>query len=170
MRTSLLVLLGAAAALAATPAQALGPMLETGGGGASRTDCYATLKSTLNIPLAHPRNVRCVDGDPACDVDAIVNGVCGFSVAVCANSTFDPARCMSTGIEALNVLHSTDDGTDPDFDPDLQALQQAVDSDITPPTMEADLCTAASTIQVRIKGPLGKPLAGRDHCGRGVQI
>lgn len=156
--------------LSNSPVHALGPMLETGGGGASRTDCYATFKSTLNIPAARPRNVRCVDGDPDCDADGTVDGVCSFAVAVCANSTFDTARCNSTGIEALNVLHSNDDGTDPDFDPDLQALQAGVDNTIEPPTNVADLCTAPSTIQVRIKGPLGKPLAMRDRCGRGVQV
>jgi hypothetical protein len=151
-------------------ARALGPLLETGGGGSSRTDCYATFKATLNVPASRPRRVRCVDGDAACDADGIINGQCAFPVAVCANSTLDPARCTPTGVESLTVLHSDDNGLDPAFDPDLQGLQDAVDAAIAPPTAETDLCTEPSTVSVRIKGPVGKPLRARDRCRRNGKI
>jgi hypothetical protein len=143
-------------------AVAVDPPVEVGGGGARRSDCLATFLANANVPQSRPRRVRCTDGDPTCDADGTVDGVCTFEVAVCANSTFDPARCTSNGIDAIDVVHSIDDGTDPDFDPDLQGLQQAIDSTIDPPTAAADLCTATAAIHVRVKGPIN----GRCHRNR----
>ena len=160
---SLLVVLATMAPLGS--AHGLDALVETGGGGASRTDCYATFKATLNTPAKRPTRVRCTDGDSACDADGTVNGECAFPVAVCANSSFDASRCNSTGVEELIVLHADDNGVDPGFDPDLQSLQANVDATIKPPTQQADLCTDPATIRVRIKGPSGRPLVRRDHCG-----
>jgi len=163
------VLVGLATMVPLGPAYALDPMIEAGGGGSTRTDCYATFKATFNPESSRPRRVRCVDGNPACDADGTVDGVCSFPVEVCANSTFDPGRCTSTGIDSLTVLHADDDGIDPKFDPDLQALQADVDGAIAPPTADADVCSGASTIRVRIKGPVGKPLSKKDRCRRNVK-
>ncbi len=61
-----------------------------GGGGSASTDCLVALSVDANYPVSDPRQVRCIDGDPACDNDGVVNGVCDLRVSLCANSTFDP--------------------------------------------------------------------------------
>lgn len=129
------------------------PPVEVGGGGSRATDCYATFKANVNVPLSRPRRVRCVDGDPSCDADATVDGVCSFAVAICANSTSDP-DCTSAGVESLFVLHSQDDGVDPEFAPDLQSLQSRIETDIEAPTATADLCTTPATVHLRTLGPV----------------
>lgn len=126
---------------------------EVGGGGSQSRDCLVTLDADVNTPALEPHHVRCVDGDPACDADGSVNGVCEFDVAVCANSTFDPA-CSLAGVQSITVEHALDNG-DPKFDPDFQALQTAVDNGIAPPTSTSNECTAPTTFRVPIKGPLG---------------
>jgi len=60
------------------------------GGGGSKSDCITEL-AVIN-PNNDPafgsdglpsKNQRCVDGDPSCDADGIVNDQCTFQVAVC---------------------------------------------------------------------------------------
>jgi len=123
-----------------------------GGGGSKRTDCLLALDAPLNHPPDNPRRVRCVDGDPACDADATVNGVCSIDVAACANSSFDP-RCEVFGVADVEVRYAEDNG-DPRFDPDFQGLQSRIDGEIDPPTSDPDVCTATSVIRVPISGPL----------------
>ena len=94
-----------------------------GGGGNQATDCLTVFDAPVNDPASKPRNVRCVDGD-SCDADGTVNGVCEFALAVCANSTFDPA-CGLNGVQSIKVEHSADNG-DPKFDPQFQALNVVV--------------------------------------------
>ncbi len=156
--------------LLANPAFGVDPLVEVGGGRPARTDCYATLKANVNAPKSNPRSVRCVDGDPTCDGDATVNGVCSFAVTVCANSTFNPTACTSTGIETLTVEHGLDDGVDPAFDPDMQALQAVVDNDIVLPTTTQNLCSSTSQVRVRIKGPTGKPLTNSNRCQSNYKV
>ncbi len=125
---------------------------EVGGGGSSKADCLATLSADVNAPEKKPRNITCRDGDP-CDLDGIVNGVCNFQVAICANSTFNPTVCDLNGVRKITVDHSVDNG-DPKFDPEFQALQTRIDSDIGPfPTNDADACSNATNFHVAIKGP-----------------
>jgi hypothetical protein len=125
-----------------------------GGGGSSRVDCLTAFAAAVNTPLTKPRNLRCADGDPACDLDGIVNGVCNFQVAVCANSSFDPTACNLNGVHLVTVEHSADNG-DAKFDPEFQALQTRIDSDIAPyPNTNADTCTTATNFFVAVKGPL----------------
>jgi hypothetical protein len=124
-----------------------------GGGGSARTDCLAVLDAPVNAPASKPRNVRCVDGDPACDADGVVNGGCRFPVAVCANSTFDP-ECTLSEVQSITVEHAADNG-DPDFDPEFQALQARITNEIAPPTDDVDECTDATNIIVPIIGPFG---------------
>ena len=100
-----------------------------GGGGSSRTDCLLVLDAPVNDPPAKPKQVRCTDGDPSCDADGVVNGVCVFAVGVCANSTFDPRTARSAACSSITVEHALDNG-DPKFDPDFQALQTRIDSEI----------------------------------------
>jgi hypothetical protein len=124
-----------------------------GGGGAASKDCLVVLDAAVNVPASNPRHVRCTDGDPSCDADATIDGGCNFAVAVCANSTFDPA-CSLAGVEEITIDHALDNG-DPKFDPSFQALQTRVDSDIELPTAVPDECTTAVTVRVAIQGPLG---------------
>src|SRR5262245_47378943 len=125
-----------------------------GGGGGTATECLTVFKAPANYRPEKPRHVRCTDGDTSCDADGVVNGVCEFPVTVCANSTFD-ARCVYTGVHAVEVDHAADNG-DPKFDPDFQALQARIDSQIPVDTTDPDVCTADTSIRVPITGPLGR--------------
>src|SRR5262249_25762316 len=135
--------------LAAAPAV---QALVIGGGGGSRADCLLALDAPINDTIGKPKKVRCADGDPSCDADGIVNGECLFRIGVCANSTFDPNRCTLAGVDSIAVDHALDNG-DPKFDPDFQALQTRIDSQIETPTSVADRCTAPASIGVPLQGP-----------------
>lgn len=141
--------------LAATPARAV----VVGGGGGASTDCLAVFEAPANHPADAPREVRCVDGDPACDADGLIDGVCTVQVAVCINSTA-LTGCSLAGVQGITVAHALDNG-DPRFDPDFQAVQNRVDNDLVLPSATADECTGAASIRVPIKGPLG-----RNRCAR----
>ncbi|MBI3770956.1 MAG: hypothetical protein HY271_21000 [Deltaproteobacteria bacterium] len=123
-----------------------------GGGGGKRTDCLAALDTPISYSVPRPRDIRCTDGDPSCDADGVVNGVCEFPLALCANNTFNPALCTLNGVQTINVDHAADNG-DPRFDPEFQALQSRVLNDIAPPTTTADDCTNATNFHVPITGP-----------------
>lgn len=151
----------AAIALAMWSATSLVPpasALEIGGGGSRRRDCLVTFDAAANLPASNPKHVRCVDGDAACDSDGIINGLCSFEVAVCANSTFEP-ECTLNGVQSITIENAIDNG-DPKFDPAFQAVQTAVDSDLQPPTNDADVCTTATVVLVPIKGPVGNNRCG----------
>jgi hypothetical protein len=158
--------IGAAAVvvLVTTSVYAVHPLVEVGGGSSRPRDCFATIKANANKPANRPRHVRCTDGDPACDADATVDGVCTFVVQVCANSTLDPAFCTPSAISAINVAHAVDNGADPGFHPEYQALQALVDTEIAPPTAAQNVCTSTANIRVRIRGPFAKPPAANHRC------
>lgn len=142
--------------LATTPASAV----EVGGGGASTKDCLVTLQTDANTPSGNPKHVRCVDGDPSCDSDATIDGVCKFLVSICANSTtLDPA-CTLNGVQSVAVQNAEDNG-DPRFDVDFQALQTRVTNEIDPPTATSNVCTTPTVVSVPIRGPYGRG----NHCG-----
>jgi hypothetical protein len=149
-----------AAAVLALLATAPSHALIVGGGGGTATECLTVFDAAANYRPERPQHILCTDGDPTCDADVTVNGVCEFPVAVCANSSFDP-RCEYEGVQSIVVQHALDDGLDRKFDPDFQALQNRIDTQIAPPNTTPDVCTAASTIRVPIRGPLGAV------CGRG---
>ena len=47
------------------------------GGGNQRTDCIAEFQgAVLNDRAENPKKSICTDGDPACDSDAVADGVC----------------------------------------------------------------------------------------------
>lgn len=132
-----------------------------GGGGSSSTDCLLAFDAPANHPAGKPKDVVCTDGDPLCDSDLTINGVCEIRISACANSTFSPS-CSLTGLASVMVSHSNDNALDPDFDPDFQALQTRINNEIAPPTMTADDCANFSAILVPIKGPLnGKCTKGK---------
>src|SRR5262249_20194380 len=118
--------------------------LVIGGGGSSETDCLLALDAPVNDPPGKPKEGRCAGGDHSCDADGIVNGECLFRIGVCANSTFDATRCTLAGVDSIDVDHAHDNG-DPKFDPDFQALQTRIDSQIETPTSVADRCTAPAS-------------------------
>ncbi len=60
------------------------------GGGGSKTDCIGEIAvvnpnndPALGSDDLPSKNQRCVDGDPTCDADGLVNDQCVFQVAVC---------------------------------------------------------------------------------------
>jgi len=120
------------------------------GGGPRSLDCLAVFETPVAL-APNVRQIRCVDGDPACDADGEVNGECRFPISVCANYTGE-ASCSLQGVQSMFLAHSDDNG-DPKFDPDFQALQSRIENQIDPPTSDADSCTSASNIVVRLKGP-----------------
>lgn len=145
-------LIAVAAAIALVAISQPAGATEVGGGGSSKVDCLATFNADVNTPVKKPRNITCHDGD-TCDLDGIVNGVCNFQVAVCANSTFNAGSCDLVGVHNMTVDHSVDNG-DPKFDPEFQALQTRIDSDIGPfSNTSADSCSNATNFHVAIKGP-----------------
>ncbi len=139
----------------ATPATAI----VIGGGGSKSSDCLLALSVDANFPVTNPKQVRCVDGDPTCDDDGVVNGGCDIPVVVCANSSFDPS-CTLSGLASVAVEDAIDNG-DPKFDPYFQALQANIDADFTFPVLGADSCTSASIVRVPIKGPIGNNACSR---------
>jgi len=153
---------GGAACLVVGLAAAGANALVIGGGGSKSSDCLLALDTAANAPAGRPKNVICTDGDATCDGDGIVNGICEVAVAVCANSTAF-AGCTLNGVEDVQVSHADDDGVDPKFDPDFQALQTRIDTQILDehPNTDADDCTTPSAIRVPIKGPLGANKCGK---------
>ncbi len=148
--------------LACGQAPATATAVIVGGGGAASSDCFLVLSTAANTPSSRPKNVRCIDGDATCDNDGVVNGVCEVQVSVCANSTAI-SECTLVGVDSVVVAHADDDGVDPDFDPDFQALQSRIDNQILDdnPNTNADDCTTPSAIRVPIKGPVGDNKCGR---------
>jgi hypothetical protein len=138
---------------AATAARAQLITITVGGGGSSRTDCLLVLRASANDPPDKPKKVTCTDGDPTCDNDGAVNGVCEFVVGACANSTFDPTHCTLAGVESVAVQHAQDNG-DPKFDTEFQALQARIDGlelPVLPDTL--DKCTTTTKVHVVVGGP-----------------
>ncbi|HXC53489.1 MAG TPA: hypothetical protein VN634_21560 [Candidatus Limnocylindrales bacterium] len=124
-----------------------------GGGGSAATDCALVLEVPgANKPALPktPKAVDCIDGDATCDDDGLRNGTCAFSVQVCVNST---ALDSCTGDSADNIAidHSVDNGDDPRFDTDFQALQARATAIV--PTSQPDRCALSSTITVPLIGP-----------------
>ena len=109
-------------------------LITIGGGGSSRTDCLLVLQAPANDPPDRPKKVTCFDGAPSCDHDGIVNGVCEFQVAACANSTFNPDGCTPTGVASVTIDHAVHNAKDPKFDTEFQALQSRIDSKFELPT------------------------------------
>jgi hypothetical protein len=144
--------------MTALPADAI----TIGGGGSKSTDCLLALQADANYPVGNEKQVRCIDGDPACDDDLTVNGICNLRVAVCANSTFNPSECTLSGLASVTVEHAVDTPLDPKFDPDFLALQGRINNDFSFPVGSSNNCTTPVLIGVNIKGPLGN----NNRCSR----
>ena len=162
-------------AQADTPTPMVTPTpITIGGGGSKTTDCLAVFVANANDPPDKPRRIRCTDGDPACDADGAINGSCEFPVAVCANSKICEGgtnagatcsadsecpsggcgpSCSLNGVASIFVYHAADNG-EPKFDPEFQALQTRVNSDIELPSDFTNDCSNLTTFHVPVKGPI----------------
>ncbi|MBY0278069.1 PQQ-binding-like beta-propeller repeat protein [Candidatus Binatia bacterium] len=123
------------------------------GGGNPTLDCFAEFEAPrlrLSYPPFDParpkagREVRCFDGDPACDLDGAVNHSCQFDVDVCLFNA-DPAlpTCSPTTVTEVKVA-----GT---LDPDLMALSNAIAA-LLPAS--SNVCTSGRTLAVPLKPTL----------------
>jgi hypothetical protein len=136
-----LVLVGAAAsAVALTP-----------GGGTSTTDCLTEFGGTpANRPEQRPREIRCVDNDPACD-DNPELGICRFRVDVCLNVA-DPAlpECAPAELDTYLVENEQPD-TNPRHDFDFQALEDRLNF-LTLPVDATDqnVCSGETLMSLRL--------------------
>ena len=154
IRTALALLVLTTAANAACPGSCPVP-----GGGPARTDCYVEFDGlTLNHPAAKPRRIKCVDGDPVCDTDGVVNGSCRFVAAVCLNNTDSRLpRCTSPGLLSVKVRNPAKS-----FDLQLDALERATTSLGLPGSTSA--CTQTIPVYVPLKGKKKfKPTTRRLH-------
>jgi hypothetical protein len=152
----------AAVALFSAPKIGNAVPTEVGGGGIKSTDCLTTFVAEVNLPPTNAKHVRCIDGDPACDTDMAINGVCAIALSICLNSTFEPL-CTLNGVEDVVIDHADDNVVDSLFDTGLQTLQGDLDNNLlaTPPNTTANDCTNAAMIRVHIKGPIGNNVCSR---------
>jgi hypothetical protein len=136
-----LIALGLAAPVLAT----------TRGGGSPLTDCLAEFSGTpANRPATRPRDIRCIDGDPACDDDP-APGVCAFHVGVCLNVT-DPAlpACGPANLEEYVVENEQPD-TNPLHDFDFQGLEDELVFLTLPVAVDQlDVCTGEVPMSVHM--------------------
>ena len=98
MTRSLLLLVNVLALLLHTRvvrAQTLVP-----GGGPPKSDCYGEWLSPA--PNRGTTGIDCQDGDPACDLDRIVNGACAVAVGVCLHQS-NLARCTPGSVQRVTV-------------------------------------------------------------------
>lgn len=126
------------------------------GGGAVEQDCHAEFAAAhvrLNYPPFDPTNpvpqrqLHCFDGDPGCDIDGQVDGVCTFDLDVCLHNA-DPAL---TGCTPASVTAVTFEAT---ADADIAAAQAAVNA-LLPAS--ANVCTTGQALHV----PLAENANGR---------
>jgi cysteine-rich repeat protein len=129
------------------------------GGGSPASDCLAEwiVENPTNVPLLDGRGrirrtQRCVDDDPACDVDGGVPGGCTFRVRVCSGNT-DVAGCTPppslTGWELTKPSSKQAARR-----PELAAVRTAfagIPAAVTG-VVAADLCSAAVDVVVPLRG------------------
>ncbi len=87
------------------------------GGGAHGTDCLLEINTpgpiTLNRQQTRVRQtLACRDGDPACDRDGVVDGVCTFGVSLCLGNR-DPRlrRCEPEAVGSIEVVRPRASGS-----------------------------------------------------------
>jgi len=115
--------------LAVTPAaRATCPPDCVGGGGSPTTDCLVEFGGITTTVEA------CTDGNPSCDMDGVVNGVCTFPLSVCINVVGDPS-CSVHGLSRAPTVR-------PARSPVAQALAGALAT--LDPTQTA--CTAPGLV------------------------
>ena len=102
-KSSAVVLAVVATFAAATTAPAF-----VAGGGAARTDCVAAWQVTGPDVTANRgrTGVDCQDGDPACDVDGAVDGICTFGMSVCTG-VVESTGCTAEPVTTLSFDRRT---------------------------------------------------------------
>ena len=87
----------------------VGPVTETAalvpGGGSKKSDCYAEWLVTTDTrtPSSGVTKVDCEDGDPTCDVDATMDGVCTFGVSICVPFVANVTGCTPQTVTQISL-------------------------------------------------------------------
>ena len=106
------------------------PSACSGGGGPASTDCFLAWGDA-------PGNViTCTDGDPGCDVDGTIDGVCTFALSACTNVAV--GACPSTPLDAPPTIRAKGSGA--------EALTAAIGA--LPMAMEG--CTGGGLVKLAI--------------------
>ena len=80
------------------------PTACSGGGGSASTDCF------LAWGNAPGKAITCTDGDPGCDVDGTIDGVCTFGLSACTNVAV--GACPATPLDAPPTLLAKGSGAE----------------------------------------------------------
>lgn len=91
-------------AVTASLAAAQCPPTCAGGGGPSTTDCF------LAYGNAPGKTITCTEGDPSCDVDGTIDGVCTFGLTACTNAAV--GACPATPLDAPPTATATGTGAE----------------------------------------------------------
>ena len=121
-----------------------------GGGTPTNLDCFGEFSGTdANYPPTSPKEIRCIDGDPACDVDPTPY-VCGIAIGICFNVT-DPNNpsCTPHPIMSDDIRNSKPGSKF--YDPAIQQLQDYVNAIVPLPGTEHDVCTQTVVISVPLR-------------------
>lgn len=105
------------------------------GGGTARTDCML-VEDVEGVP-ADSRAARCTDGDPACDGDGVVNGLCRFQLRLCIDQP-GAAVCGPDTVTGAEVLSAS---------PVFTALAEAV-ARLEMPTEAPGPCTDMVAVDI----------------------
>jgi hypothetical protein len=94
-RTAFALVVGfALAAAAQSSAATCPPDCFSGGGGPRATDCFLQWSGLTATSLT------CADGDPACDLDGKLDGVCTMNVSACINMPDASGACVTPTLSA----------------------------------------------------------------------
>lgn len=94
MRRRIVFALAALFAVATARAATCPPGCFSGGGGSPATDCF------LQWSGLDATSLTCADGDPACDLDGQLDGVCTLNVSACINMPDASGACTASTLSA----------------------------------------------------------------------
>jgi hypothetical protein len=160
MRIRVFVVFALATLVSWTPAQAVCPgECSFPGKGSTATECMVEYDGvTVNYPVGKEKQLRCTDGDLACDLDGVANGLCRFQLRACLNNTDSRfPDCTPTDVATFTLKNKPI--TSIKYDTQIAALQAAVDA-LGLPTA-ASVCTPMQTITVPLKVKSGLFKAGK---------
>jgi hypothetical protein len=119
-------------------------------------ECLQVLGSPA-LPLGG-KKIKCVDNDPACDVDPTV-GVCRVPVGVCLNATDPTGRCAPRDLDSYLVANVQPD-TDARHVFEFMTLQDAVSSMALPADSDdVDECVDPIEMWLPLEVKIGKKKA-----------
>jgi hypothetical protein len=124
---------------------------------AARADKASECLQVITAPALAPgaKQIKCVDNDPACDVDATV-GVCRIEVGVCVNATDPAGRCAPRELESFEVANVQPD-TDARHVFEFMTLQDAVNSMALPADAgDVDACVGPVEMWLPLEVKIGK--------------